>query len=243
MAGLEKHLNVPWYGQATLYFCGPAVAQMFLEFFGVIVSQPDLWEDIKNNSGGSRPPDAPSSGHEFPEQVCDNCEPNPALPPKWECWDTTPEALKKTIEARKSGVALRVRYSSLFDDATSALIESLDRSSEIPPLATLSLVNHWVLVNGYLRDDSASIEMPPVTVGKYNLNGLYILDPQQPDPDVRVKLISTNDWRAQFGLIGCGPLQDRYPVVVGENPRIAWWVWLMAVFVLIVVWMIARWLV
>ena len=48
---------------------------------------------------------------------------------------------------------------------------------------------------------------------------------------------------AQFGLIGCGPQQDRYPVVVGENPRIAWWVWLMAVFVLIVVWMIARWLV
>jgi hypothetical protein len=205
---------VQWFEQETLFYCGPAVAQMFLDYFKVVVTQDRLWNDIKSNSGGVRPADAPPSDHAFPEQVCDNCELNDKKPPVWECWDTTPEALRTTVIAH-GNIGLSAQYPSTFDDGVVKLIESLDLPQAVPPFATIYLVNHWVLVDGYRRDDETSVEAPAVTVGKYRLNGLYILDPQELDAVERVRLVTVQDWRTKFGLVPCGPHTDTYPVVVG----------------------------
>ena len=170
MAGEEKRLEIPWYLQQTDYFCGPAVAQMFLSFFGVkdpqggwvpgaYIPQPQLWEEIKGNTGGRRPAEAPASVQEFPGQVCDKCESSRGEPPTWECWDTTPEALQKTVTLQ-SGITLAPRYSADFDEGMNLIIESLDRSPAIPAFATTSTINHWVLVNGYWRNDFGSTDAP-----------------------------------------------------------------------------------
>jgi hypothetical protein len=244
VARVENRQLVEWFKQERLYFCGPAVAQMFLNFFGVSVSQPDLWADIKNNSGGSRPTTgAPTTDHDFPEQVCENC--NGTTPPQWECWDTTPEALQKTVAARWGNATLAGHYPGTFDEGVRLLIESLDRTPAIPSFATMQLVNHWVLVNGYVRDDVNSTEFPPQMVGNYNLNGVYILDPLQEDEVQRVRLVAVNDWRAQFGLIGCGTSKnvDTYPVIVGEDSKFS--PWLVAVLLILLIailfwlWMLA----
>ena len=248
MAGVETLLDVEWFGQEELYFCGPAVAQMFLGYFKVAVSQDDLWTDVTNNTGGNRPASAPSTGHDFPQQVCHNCEVNTTRPPDWVCWDTTPEALQRVVNARTSTVSLAVQYPSTFDQGVEMLIESLDRAPAVPPFATTTLLNHWVLVNGYMRDDFTATEAPAVQVGKYYLNGIYILDPLQLDAAQRVRLVAVRDWRAQFGSIACAsdPNVNKHPIVVGGGLKLAAWAhpWRFAVITLILIllwfWWISR---
>jgi hypothetical protein len=241
MPGIEKNLDVHWFRQETLYFCGPAVAQMFLDFFKVSVSQADLWSDITNKTGGTRPPDAPPTDHDFPQQVCDNCNPNSNDPGRWQCWDTTPEALSATVASRGK-VALDAHYAATFDQGVEMLIDSLDRTPEVPAFATIDLINHWVLVKGYVRDDFSSTEAPVQPVGRYNLNGLYIHDPQQLDEEERVRLVTVNDWRGKFGLIGCGAHIDTHPIVVGVAPRLAAWVPFAAVLAgLVLLYLIWKW--
>ena len=215
MAGVEKFLGVQWFKQETLFYCGPAVAQMFLDFAKIAAPQADLWVDVTNNTGGSLPADAPASDHAFPQQVCDNCA-AAGNPNVWQCWDTTPEALRTVVNAR-AGTSLGVRYPSTFDDGVGMLIESLDRSPEVPAFATVHQINHWILVEGYLRDDEVSTEAPAETVGKYRLNGIYILDPQDRDDVEHVRFVTVTDWRSKFGIIGCGVHVDTYPVVVGVS--------------------------
>jgi hypothetical protein len=241
VAAQEKILDVTWFGQEKLYYCGPAVAQMFLNYVKVTVSQDDLWTDVTNNTNGVRPADAPPSDHDFPEQVCDNCETNDANPPIWECWDTTPEALRVTIGIRGGG-SLAAEYAPTFDKGAEKLIESLDRSPGVPAFATIHLINHWVLVNGYLRDDEASVEAPAQDVGKYRLNGFYILDPQELDPVERIRLVTVREWHSEFGLIGCGPHVDTYPVVVGSGLIPGWLYTAIVMSILFaIIWLIARW--
>src|SRR5258705_9353483 len=242
MAAIEKNLDVNWFAQQTLFFCGPAVAQMFLDFVKVTVSQADLWSDIKRNTGGTRPPDALPSDHDFPEQVCDNCNPSSSDPRRWQCWDATPEALSATAAAR-GNVVLDAWYASTFDQGVEMLIDSLDRTPEVPPFATIYLINHWVLVKGYLRNDFALTTAPAQTIGRYNLNGLYIHDPQDWDGADRVRLVTVNDWRGKFGLVGCGDHIDTHPIVVAGTRRLAAWVKVAAVLVpLALLYLIWKWL-
>jgi hypothetical protein len=237
MAGIEKNLNVNWHRQQTLYFCGPAVAQMFLDFVQVAATQPDLWTDIQNNTNGSRPADAPATDHDFPTQVCNDCNPGSTDPERWQCWDTTPEALSTTVAARGS-VTLAARYPSTFDQGVKMLIDSLDRTPEVPAFATIHLINHWVLVKGYLRDDATSQEAPIQDVGGIKLNGLYILDPQEEDATERVKLVTVNGWRRKFGLIACDKHQGTYPIVITVVPMAAW----VPFVLMLVVGLVAFWL-
>lgn len=239
MAGVEKNLNLTWQRQQTLYFCGPAVAQMFLEFVKVNVTQPDLWTDIQNNTGGSRPPDAPATDHDFPTQVCNDCNPGSTDPNRWQCWDTTPEALSATVAARGS-VGLAARYPSRFDAGVEMLIDSLDGTPEVPAFATTYSINHWVLVKGYLRDDMTSQEAPAQDVGRFKLNGLYILDPQETDADQRVKLVTVNGWRSKFGLIACDQHQGTYPIVI-TAARLAVWVPFVLILVVLLLYWWWRW--
>lgn len=240
MPGIEKILAVEWYKQEKLYYCGPAVAQMFLKYFSVALTQDVLWADIKANSNGtgsSNPPSA-DTDPDFPTQVCDNC--NGANPPVWTCWNCTPEALRTTVAGHTAKAALAVRYLDTFDDGVTELIESLDRSPAVPPFATITSVNHWSLVIGYLQNDLTSTQFPVEQVGKYKLNGLYVLDPQSAAAADTFKLVPVLKWRQNFGLIACAsdPNLDRYPVVVGTDSNPAWWVFgLGVVFIVLLLWL------
>jgi hypothetical protein len=223
MPPIEKYLPVPWFEQQTLDFCGPAVAQMFLQYRGVTATQTALWSEIQGSSAGtgSGPP-----VKDFPSQVCDDCGHDPRGHTIWRSWNTTPEALQQTVQARLPAVPLAVKYPDQFDKGTEMLVRSLDRNPDVPPFATVYAINHWVIVVGYLRDDLASTAFPPVAIGPYQLNGLYILDPQEDPRAQRVRLVAIGSagagasppWSEQFGLITCGPHIDCYPVVVASDP-------------------------
>jgi hypothetical protein len=227
MAGIEEILEIDWFAQEKLYYCGPAVAQMVLNHFGLGVSQDDLWTDIKansNGSGSSNPPSA-STDPDFPKQVCENCD--GANPPEWTCWNATPDALQKTVMGRTSKATLDMRYPLTFEEGVTELIESIDRSPAVPPFATISSVNHWIVVGGYLQDDLTSTAFPWKQIGKYKLNALYLFDPQSAGATGSFKLVSVGAWQQQFGLIACAnnPNVDRYPVVVGTDAKNNnWWV-------------------
>ena len=221
MAGIEKKLALDWFAQQKLYYCGPAVAQMFLNHFGVVASQDDLWADIKSNSNGTGSPNPPSANTDpnFPKQVCENCDGE--TPPVWTCWNATPDALQKTVKGRTSKATLAIKYPGTFEEGVTQLIESIDRSPGVPPFATISSVNHWVVFGGYIQNDLTSTQFPVEQIGPYKLNALYLFDPQSAGPTGSFKMVKVADWRQQFGLIACAsdPNLDRYPVVVGTDQK------------------------
>ncbi|PKL62161.1 MAG: hypothetical protein CVV31_07555 [Methanomicrobiales archaeon HGW-Methanomicrobiales-2] len=47
---VTKQLSLPYYEQETTYYCGPAVAQMWIDFHNGYVSQDTLWNCIQNNN-------------------------------------------------------------------------------------------------------------------------------------------------------------------------------------------------
>lgn len=240
MAGIEKQLGVDWLKQEKLYYCGPAVAQMFLKYFGVAVTQDALWADIKANSNGtgsSNPPSAATDPN-FPTQVCDNCD--GASPPVWTCWNCTPDALRKTVAGHTAKATLAGRYPSTFAEGVTELIESIDRTPGVPPFATITSMNHWVLVTGYLQNDMSSVGLPVEQVGTYKLNGLYLCDPQSESAADSFKLVTVADWHEQFGLIACAsdPNLDRYPVLVGTELYPKWLMFVLAaLFMLLLLWL------
>ena len=216
MAGVEKVLPVQWVPQDTIYYCGPAVAHMFLKRFAIDASQQDLWNDIKNNTGGHRPKSAPVENTDpaFATQLCINCD--GADPPEWKCWNTTPEALQKTLRDRAPHVAMKVRYPGTADDGMELLVDTIDHPDGIPALATETSQHHWVVVSGYMRDDATSTEFPAQQVGKYLLNGLYVVDSNGATEANRFSFKTVNAWREDFGAIGCAKHEqnNRYPVIV-----------------------------
>ena len=240
MAGIEKLLAVDWLKQEKLYYCGPAAVQMFLKYFGVAVTQDILWADIKANSNGAGSSNPPSAAMDpdFPTQVCENCD--DARPPVWTCWNSTPDALRQTAAGHTAKATLAIRYPSTFEQGVTELIESIDRSPGVPPFATLTSMNHWVIVAGYLQNDMSSGEFPAKPVGTYMLNGLYVLDPEGESATDAFKLMTVAAWQEQFGLIACAsdPNLDRYPVVVGTDVLPKWVMFiLVALFVVLLYWL------
>lgn len=232
---IEEIVPVTWKGQDTPDFCGPAVAQMFLGWLNIPVAQSDLWTEIQANSDGKG--NGPIT---FPGQVCINC--GTAHVPAWRCWKTTAEALEKTIELRAPSTRLATEYAATYEAGLARLIDSLELTPRVPPLATLYTINHWVVVNGYRREDLGSIAFPPVTAGKYHVNGVYILDPLQEDQQQRVRLIAASasvgsaNWSEMFGLIPCGDHVDERPMIVGQ-PVSSWVKWIL----IIVIWLLLLW--
>jgi hypothetical protein len=216
MPGVEKVVPVHWVRQETTYYCGPAVAHMFLKRFSIEASQQDLWNDIKKNTGGHRPKGAPgeNTDPEFDTQICINC--SGAKPPEWTCWNTTPEALQKTLRERAPHVGMKVQYPEAADEGMEQLVDTIDQADGIPALATETSLHHWVVVSGYLRDDTASTEFPAQQVGKYLLNGLYVVDSDGATEPDRFGFKTVNAWREDFGAIGCAEhaQNNRYPVII-----------------------------
>jgi hypothetical protein len=217
VSGVEKLLPVGWVRQETPYYCGPAVAQMFLKRFSIVAPQPDLWSDIKHHTVGKRPDGAPSENTdpEFDTQICFNCSGEQS------CWNTTPEALQKTLRDRAPNVGMQVQYSVTADEGIERLVDSIDSAAGIPALTTETSQHHWVIVSGYLRDDEVSSEFPVQQVGKYRLNGLYVVDSNGTTQTDRFGFKTVDTWREDFGAIGCAghPQNNRYPMVVGVSSQ------------------------
>src|SRR5688572_9788432 len=94
----EVVLPITWSQQEQDYYCGPAVAKMYLAFKQVARSQDDLWCDVVVNTGGTKPAGAPPCPQAFPEQACDSCKDVNGNTFQV-CWDSSPEALAATINA------------------------------------------------------------------------------------------------------------------------------------------------
>ena len=47
---VTKQLSVPYYEQETNYTCGPAVAQMWIDYHNGYISQDTLWSSIQSHN-------------------------------------------------------------------------------------------------------------------------------------------------------------------------------------------------
>ena len=227
-----------WSQQANDFFCGPAVAEMYLEFAirtagttAPVPTQADLWEFIKAKSPSTRPKDAPEEEPFYDNQHCDNYGQNTNTGETiWSCWSTSPAGLRVAIYGYAPvGYGVEEKYPMTFDDGINLLMAALDGSPRLPAIATKNAINHWVIVNGYRRDLVGDPNFPAVQAGNYQLNGVYILDPGEIDAVKRLRLIATNDWRAQYGLISCGTYSNAHPTVVPDHaPGKKWPYWVLA---------------
>jgi len=53
---VTKQLSVPYYEQETTYYCGPAVAQMWIDYHNGYISQDTLWDCILSHNLEGWPP-------------------------------------------------------------------------------------------------------------------------------------------------------------------------------------------
>ena len=79
--------------------------------------------------------------------------------------------------------------------------------------------------------------------GSTELNGIYILDPQEADAEERIKLVTVLAWHSDFGLVPCGDHIDTHPIVVGETRFAKWITAAMVLVVTSLLYLIWKWLV
>jgi hypothetical protein len=170
----DKNLGVRPVKQETEYYCGPAAAEMVLEFLGVArPGGPKTWQDqirayIEKNTNANRPslkaapasPDNPA----FDEQKCELCD------GEYECWATTPNVLKKLLNANQSVTTYQVSKRTTERGATDAMLDNVD--SGRPVVALVEGWQHFVVVEGYRHDEAGS-----VSTYRRNLNGVWYCDP------------------------------------------------------------------
>lgn len=202
----EHVLDVPFHHQETGYYCGPATIQMILEYLRIgELSQDMLWQEVQDISAC--------------KTHLERAEPVRPLRPQeylWvspcPCWATSPEAATAVIDLHVPGT-VRLSYPDRAPEGIASLVASID--ADIPSAATILGVTHWVVVSGYLLDSHSPPSDPPNPV-PYAIQGLYVMDPMRTDAILRRRLIHLQDWTDNyFGLMDCGPYQDRYPVVAG----------------------------
>jgi len=235
----ETVLDVQWSQQGNDYFCGPAVAEMYLRFAikiagttAPVPTQAKLWELIKMKSPSKRPAGAPAGVPSYKKQHCDDCGVDQATGKTiWRCWSTSPAGLRVAIDGYAPPTyGVEEQYPSTFDAGINLLMAALDGNPKLPAIATKYAINHWVIVNGYRRDQTDDPNLPAVQAGTYQLNGVYIQDPLETDAVARVRLITAAAWRSDYGIISCGLNAGNYPTVVADHaPAVLtkawpWWV-------------------
>jgi hypothetical protein len=210
-------IGVQWRRQEDSYLCGPAVAQMILESLNTSPPatpptwQMQLWETIKTKTtatGSAATKGKPSaSGFECPSFPSQRCE-------KWcgakqRCWCAWPNALARVLNASGTTTPVAaVKKLSSEVTATAALIASIDDGRAC---AALFLGwQHWVVLGGYLHDDSGT-NWPAVSIGGQNINALLVLDP---DNSRGQRFMPCKAWFENFSVVPCGSLANNYVVVV-----------------------------
>ena len=166
---------LPFHSQETLYYCGPATLQMILSALGVAAPsapppptwQDLLYEDVKNNTGATRPSGAPSTptAPYFADQKCEWCE-----DAGWKCWSTTPGVLVYLLNKLQTAGVYSITMHTMDIPATGVLLDAID--AKLPGVALVFGWKHWLALDGYLQDEPGS-----TLVAGRNLNGVYLRDP------------------------------------------------------------------
>jgi hypothetical protein len=201
--------------QIEEYYCGVAVALMILRALGVFKQlksqntslQEELWEQVMElTTGPDRPDEAEDSEgyiEEFAGQQCYPCDDD------WDCWATTPQAMKAVLNAHlKPSAKYRIARHLDEDAATERILKSIDGGS--PAAVAVGATSHWVVVRGYLAGDAALDSLP---IGDYDLNGVYVVDPGEGAEDL--DMIPAETWLDEFiEHVKCGSNLDHQKHVV-----------------------------
>jgi len=202
--------NVVWVHQEKLHFCGPAVAQMVLTVLGVASPatppswQTQLYDYVTANTNAKRPKNAPDTEESpaFPEQKCERCRTSDP----YTCWSSTPNVLKKLLNAKLGANRYTVSARANEESATDALFDSIDQG--LPGIALIRGWAHWVVVDGYQHGLAGSENF----LGR-DVNGVYIRDPDATDS---VHLIPWPKWRDEYlSVVPCGQYEGK--IVVLKN--------------------------
>ncbi|WP_342771072.1 hypothetical protein [Methanoculleus sp. UBA416] len=124
MAGeVTKQLSVPYYEQEASCYCGPAVAQMWIDFHNGYISQDTLWSSIQSHNREG-----------------------------WPLWYTDPDGLAACVSDYLSNFVAEDRRWSYFDSANIAMaMDIVDLDNPTPAL--INDGDHWVLVKGVSYED------------------------------------------------------------------------------------------
>ena len=240
----QNKLDVERAGQDKPFFCGPACAWMYVKYAwkskGVISPMPaqaDLWAFITANSPSTQPAGiVPPPDPSYQKQHCDNCGISQQTGKTiWSCWSTSPEGLATTIKSHAPNLyGVEVKYPNIKGNGIDLMIAALDGTPKLPAIFTKTSVNHWCLLIGYLRDDTTLPDLPLVSLGSYNLNALYVLDPETAGSSGNPFLfVKASEFSSQYGSITCGTHSGEYPTLVPDHAwsfRVKpWWIWVVAV--------------
>jgi hypothetical protein len=204
---------VTWVQQETTYFCGPAAAQMALASLGAAQPatpppwQEQLWADVQARTNEARPaaagpgtPDCPA----FPTQRCEKVQWD------WKCWSTTPPALERVLNLRQSRATCAVSTHPTERAATRALLDAIDAG--IPGVALVFGWQHWLVVDGYLHDPTAS----STNVGHRHVDGVYLRDS---NAEEALHYVTWTRWTDDYlRFVPAGTYRDTI-VVIGAVPR------------------------
>ena len=200
--------DVTWVPQGTLFFCGPAVAQMVLTKLGVASPatppswQQQLYDYVTTNTNSKRPKsniDESVLAPPFPEQKCERCSGDP-----YKCWSTTPTVLKKLLNEKQSSAVYAVTSRESEESATDALCDTLDKG--FPAIALINGWIHWVVVDGYEHSNAGSEHF----FGR-DFNGVYVRDPNAEEDLYYVPWIT---WRDDYLMVvNCGQYQGKFVVI------------------------------
>lgn len=205
----DVYTGVTYAHQETLFYCGPATAEMVLASLGVPSLTPPTWQDrlwdyIVANTGSTRPPSAPSSptSPSFPRQKCERCA------GLWNCWSTTPAVLQQLLNSSQAVAQYAVSKHSLESTATGVLLDTIDR--QLPGIALVFGWQHWLVVDGYRHSEPGA-----TPVAGRNLNGVYIRDPWASDA---IGLIPWIDWQDDYlSVVPCGSFAGKIVVLGGAR--------------------------
>jgi len=155
MAGeVTKQLSVPYYEQETNYTCGPAVAQMWIDFHNGYVSQDTLWNCIQDNNREG-----------------------------WPMWATDPYGLAACVSNYLNNFIAEDCRWSYFSTANIALAMDIVDMDNSPP-ALINAGRHWVLVKGVSYEDYYGIVQDVYGFWvhdpwEYDINHSYSIDDWQ----------------------------------------------------------------
>lgn len=120
---VTKHLSVPYYEQETNYTCGPAVAQMWIDFHNGYVSQDTLWDCILDNNREG-----------------------------WPMWYTDPHGLAACVSNYLNNfIAEDCRWRYFYSANIALAMEIVEMDN--PPPALIYSGDHWILVKGVSYED------------------------------------------------------------------------------------------
>ena len=208
----EVTVPVTWVEQETLYYCGPAVAQMTLAALGVASPpipptwQDQLWAIIQTVTDEVRPSNAgpnADSAPPFPEQLCEKCTGIAG----YSCWSTSPGALERLLNGQQAVASYAAETKGSEDDATITLLDTIDRG--IPGIALVRGWQHWVVVDGYTHSGP-----DPWPVGGRNVNGVYLQNPQV----AGVHYVDWRKWKDDYlRFVPCGQYANTMVVLDGHR--------------------------